>query len=409
MRAESSAAEPIYNAEEAVSVGLFDSHRTANNEVHMKPVSDDLFAFHNFKKPKLKYQRCSAKDLSLNEAWLRDAIFANPELVIGPCRAAEVTSDDWFAWRKEFAVEVGSIDVLLLSSQGRLAVVETKLAHNPELRRSVLAQVLDYLAHLADRFQDGMPEIPSGGDGRPVASVEDVQESVSNGDILVIVASDEVDPRVAKLSQSLLSDHLVKQWDLVLVDVALYRPASGSGAHIVVPHVRTLVQSEPRQVVRVVVEGETPKAKIEIQRIVSDDVRPTRQKWDESRFFRRLEAETSFPRVRQLAINLRDLAHRYPQSVKLDFGTGKNGSMVLKRNNAGLVEIFGSGQIRFRPSKFGRALGKTAAKMYMRSLEKLIPAVMSMEYPKMPPQQADKTAPSLLSLLRKAITSVERG
>ena len=31
--------------------------------------------------------------------------------------------------------------------------------------------------------------------------------------VLVIIASDEIDPRVAKLSRGLLSDNLVNQWD----------------------------------------------------------------------------------------------------------------------------------------------------------------------------------------------------
>jgi hypothetical protein len=57
----------------------------------MKPVSDQLFMFENRSKPTLTYKRCSAKELGLEEAWLRDAIFEAPDLVIGPCRAAGLT------------------------------------------------------------------------------------------------------------------------------------------------------------------------------------------------------------------------------------------------------------------------------------------------------------------------------
>ncbi len=74
--------------------------------------------------------------------------------------------------------------MLLLSSEGRLAVVETKLATNPELRRGVLAQALDYLAHLPDRFDDELPQIPQDENGQPVAAQEDILESVAQGDIL---------------------------------------------------------------------------------------------------------------------------------------------------------------------------------------------------------------------------------
>jgi hypothetical protein len=169
----------------------------------MKPVSDQLFFFENMKKPRLGLERCSAKELGLDESWLRDSIFETPDLVIGPCRAAGITEEEWYPWKREFKVEVGKIDVLLLSSQGRLAIVETKLATNPELRRRVLAQALDYLAHLPDRFNDLMPEIPQDENGEPVADTEDITESVGQGDVLVIIASDEVDPRAYPMGSGL--------------------------------------------------------------------------------------------------------------------------------------------------------------------------------------------------------------
>jgi hypothetical protein len=149
----------------------------------MKPVSDQLFTFRQYEPPRLGYERCCAR-VDHDESWLRDAIFGNPDLVIGPSRAAGLTDDEWYPWQREFRVEVGQLDVLLLSSEGRLAVVETKLATNPELRRRVLAQALDYLAHLPDRFDDELPQIPQDENGQPVAAQEDILESVAQGDIL---------------------------------------------------------------------------------------------------------------------------------------------------------------------------------------------------------------------------------
>ena len=235
----------------------------------MKLVSDYLFTFDSTAAPAVTHERCSAEDIGLKESWFRDAIFESPELVIGPCRAAGLTDDEWYPWRKEFQTAVGPIDVLLVSSQGRVAVVETKLASNPELRRRVLAQVLDYLAHLPAEFGDSMPKVPEDENGEPVADADDIREAVSQGDVLVIIASDEVDPRVAKLSRTLLSDHLVKQWDLALVDLAVYRPREGvPGKCFIVPNVANLVQSEPRQIVRVIVQGESPSARVEVERVI---------------------------------------------------------------------------------------------------------------------------------------------
>ncbi|HTE05822.1 MAG TPA: hypothetical protein VK824_06475, partial [Planctomycetota bacterium] len=79
------------------------------------------------------------------ESWLRDRIAENPELVLGACRAFGFidTGESWRLWDVELAIPgVGSVDVVLISSDGRVALVEVKLARNPENRRKVVAQLL---------------------------------------------------------------------------------------------------------------------------------------------------------------------------------------------------------------------------------------------------------------------------
>lgn len=372
----------------------------------MKPVSEQLFSFRATDGPRPSFSRCSARDLGLPESWLRDAIFSEPELVIGPCRSAGLTEDEWYAWQRELTVEVGSIDVLLISASGRVAIVETKLASNPELRRRVLAQALDYLVHLPDRLDRDMPEIPEV-DGEPVADEEDVRETVADGDVLVIIASDETDPRVARLSGSLLSEHLVKHWDLALVDVGLYKSSDPSDACVVVPHLRNLVESEPRQVVRVVVEGEEPRARIEVERFTPNETSTVREKWDENRFMRHLDSGEAPDEVEQLAMRLRDVARSNPETLSLSWGTGKEGSMVVKRNNGGLIEIHGSGVIKFRPSKFVRALGEEEARRYRRSLEEIAPETMQMQYPQLAPEEAQRLASDIGEILEETLERIE--
>jgi hypothetical protein len=45
---------------------------------------------------------------------------------------------------REFQTEVGPIDNLLLSENGEISIVETKLYQNPEARRKVVGQIFDY-------------------------------------------------------------------------------------------------------------------------------------------------------------------------------------------------------------------------------------------------------------------------
>ena len=101
-------------------------------------VSDTIFEI-DIEDPtriKTSYRISSARELEIRENWFRDAIFEEPEIVISPCRSADLTNEEWFSWAKEVSIYsdendlIGRIDVLLLSSSGRIGVAETKLAYN---------------------------------------------------------------------------------------------------------------------------------------------------------------------------------------------------------------------------------------------------------------------------------------
>jgi hypothetical protein len=81
--------------------------------------------------------------------------------------------------------------------------------------------------------------------------------------------------------------------------------------------------------------------------------------------------------------------------------------MMLKRRNGALIEIHGRGEIRFRPRKFTRALGETAAAEYLRALEQLLPEAMGTHYLLVPVAQAEEVAPALLDLIRRTLDGVE--
>jgi hypothetical protein len=365
------------------------------------PLSDRLFVVADRRLEASPPRRRLARDLGLKEAWFRDTIFENPELVIAPCRAAGLTEDDWYPWAREYRVGVGAIDVLLISSQGKVAIVETKLSGNPELRRRVLAQALDYLSHLPEALDAAPPGIPMDEGGNPVAEVDDIRASVEEGEVLVIIVSDHIDDRVAKLSRTLIGDHLIKQWDLVLLDLALFkRDHASQGDYWVMPCIRGLVVAEKRQVVRVIVEGENPRARVEVVQI-PDDPGPSRQKWDERRYFEQIY-DKSVPReVGTLAGRLRDLAGESPDSLKLTWGTGRKGSMVLKRKDNGLVELYTTGELRFRPWRFAGGLGDEVALEYRRDLNGLFPDLGKYKY--ISPSATAAAAPALFGIIRNAI------
>lgn len=220
--------------------------------------------------PARAYERVTAREMSLPESWFRDAIHADPELVIGPCReAGRLLSDEvWMPWGTEVLVDAGPIDVLLVSSRGRIAIVETKLSYNPEKRRTVVAQVLDYAFAFQNVLLEDLPPLP-GGEYTP--ELADIEECIAAGRFLLVIAGDAMDPRALRLSEGMLGRHLTAEWDLAMVDLNLFRPVGSGAGLLLVPELRGTVVAEVRQVVRVKVEGETPKARIEVERVVTDE------------------------------------------------------------------------------------------------------------------------------------------
>lgn len=214
------------------------------------------------------FYRKSAKDINLKESWFRDAIAANPELIIAPCREAAIVSSDerWFCWKTEYGIDAGSIDVLLLSSYGRIGIIETKLSYNPQARREVVVQLLDYALALRDNENpfEALPPVPVL-DGSPIAETEDIKESLANGDFLLIIAGDALDPRAIRIGSALLAQHFTSMWTLAMVDMNIFYRASNE-EYLLVPELRGMVEQETRQTMQVTVKGESPKARIEVER-----------------------------------------------------------------------------------------------------------------------------------------------
>ena len=79
---------------------------------------------------------------------LRDLIFDHPQIL--PLAELEPEIGRVVAVAKEFNLPgAGFADVLLVSEWGRLIIVECKLWRNPQARREVVGQVLDYARQLA--------------------------------------------------------------------------------------------------------------------------------------------------------------------------------------------------------------------------------------------------------------------
>jgi hypothetical protein len=337
----------------------------------MKSIGAELFTPAPTGEFGVAFKRLSAKDAGLKESWFRDAIFMNPELVIGACRSGGIVVDveHWYPWAKEYGIpDTGSIDVLLLSSQGRIGIVETKLAFNPERRREVVAQILDYAVALQEVSFSDLPPLSAAKAAR-TPTEHDLQDALAAGRFLLIVAGDELEPRAIRLAEEVLAGHLTSEWDLAMVDLNLYEAAAG-GQRLLVPELRGKLIHEVRQVVRVVVEGEQPKAKIQVERL-PDPSRSDRIVWTDDAFFTALATAEVNPAFRELVMQLVQMTQRH-LGTSIGFGTGKLGSVTLRRAGASVLSLFLDGRAETKPRDYiVRALGVAGAASFSAAIEQL--------------------------------------
>lgn len=337
----------------------------------------------------------TAAQLGIKEDWFQNAIAATPRLVIEPCTEAGLTDETWWCWGREVETEVGPIDVLLVSESGRIGIVETKLAYNPEGRRKVVAQVLDYAAHLAGVGVAQLPALPAGAGLNP----EQVERRIEEGDFLLIIAGDTLDSRAVKLSQAFLAQHMLSRWDLALVEISIFEenPRRSESPWLLVPHLRGVLEHEVRQVIKVTVDssgrhravvaqagsGDAPVAHSVVaatnaKRPVDARVRQARDDaaWTVPGFFAELDGGALPDEVKRFGRGLRTLVQRRP-AIQLEGGDGKYGTLLLKKNQATILKLCLDRFIKLTPRSFQPALGDNAALAYAEGLRKLYPTEMA--------------------------------
>ncbi|GGK58465.1 DUF4268 domain-containing protein [Amphritea balenae] len=81
-----------------------------------------------------------------NEEWLQNLLFNNPSSL--PIQEIDTGYQDLIPICTELNTPAGPIDILYVTPQGKLVLLEAKLWRNPEARRKVIGQILDYAKEL---------------------------------------------------------------------------------------------------------------------------------------------------------------------------------------------------------------------------------------------------------------------
>jgi hypothetical protein len=202
-----------------------------------------------------------------NEAWLRDFLLRHPEAL--PAADIDPAFADPVPVCRELSTPAGPIDALFVNRAGAITVVECKLWRNPQARREVVGQILDYAKELARwRYEDLQREVsrarrePGNALFRLVAErhegldearfVDAVGRNLRAGRFLLLVAGDGIREGTEAIVR-FMQDYSGMRFTFGLVEMAGYELPDGR--LLVQPRLLARTVALEREVVRVVDRG----------------------------------------------------------------------------------------------------------------------------------------------------------
>ena len=198
-----------------------------------------------------------------NEAWLRDLLANNPNLL--PIEEIDPSFTPLAPLCTEMYTEAGPVDAVFITPSGRLVLVECKLWRNPEARRQVIAQILDYAravsawgyADLQRRIaastgRKGNAPFDAARDLAPdldeASFVDATARALREGRFLLLIAGDGIREGVTGITE-LITRNASLGFSFGLVEVALYE--FGDQGLVVQPRVVTKTTTIERTFVHV--------------------------------------------------------------------------------------------------------------------------------------------------------------
>ena len=249
------------------------------------------------------------------EATLRDMIADHPSML--PVHDLDPSYGRLITVTKELSIlGVGSVDILLMDEHGRLVVVECKLWRNPQARREVVGQILDYAREISRfGYEDLQRQVSiatkrqgnvlyalvreAGGTLSEADFVDRVTRDLTAGRFLLLVVGDGISEGTRRIGEY-LRDQPGLAFTFGLIEMAEYRvPSTVSADHIIMqPRVLAQTSVIERHVIRSEVPGIAIDPVVALPGATSTGGSPTSQSSDAGNRWRafvdRFLAETTF-------------------------------------------------------------------------------------------------------------------
>jgi hypothetical protein len=195
---------------------------------------------------RLHFSKTASESAPYDEAWLQLLVMRHPSLL--PVDQIEPAFQTMVPICIELPMQSGYMDNLLVTPAGDLALIECKLWRNPEARREVLAQIIDYAKEIAtwnyEQLQDAISraKAPDGskekitrclyelvaakGEIDEAAFHDAVSRNLKRGRFLLLIVGDGIREGVESMAE-FLQQHAGFHFTLAFVEIAVFKAPNG--------------------------------------------------------------------------------------------------------------------------------------------------------------------------------------
>lgn len=191
--------------------------------------------------PARKLKRLPRLHSRFDEKYIQELLAAHPELL--PVHAIREEVGSLLCIGREITVPSGTIDNLYLSANGYPIIVETKLWRNPQARREVLSQTLDYVKDVVQRNFEWFEEQWSQAQARKGSEttslfnelselsdeeidqtylIDRVNRILERDDVIALIVGDGIETNLQELVDHLCRDTSHLRYSLALVEMSCY-------------------------------------------------------------------------------------------------------------------------------------------------------------------------------------------
>lgn len=260
----------------------------------------------------LKLERVPLNEKLFSENRLQKLLYENPQIL--PIDEIESGFAPLISIGREISTSVGSIDNLYISPNGYLTLVEGKLWRNPEAKREVVGQILDYAKELTtwtfsqlnervkksnELYQDkakGIIELINEFDlieeiDKQII-IDNIERNLKRGRILLLIVGDGIRESIEDMVDY-LQNFAQLQFTLGLVEIQIFKNPNNEGDLIVIPNLVTRTREITRAIIKI--ENNSVNSLVTVETDFKDDkpkINYTRTTITEGDFFEQLLQNT---------------------------------------------------------------------------------------------------------------------